>query len=69
MHYPYHKNRTLLNKKEHSKLFNKQVGSLIKSGFSKDQALSLVNKSLTGTPDRTIKFSRKELIKLGFILL
>ena len=69
VHYPYHKNRTFINKKKHRKLYDKQVSSLMKSGFSKDQALNLVNKSLTGSPDRTIKFSRKELIKLGFILL
>lgn len=69
VHFPFYSNgKPLSNKKKHH-IFNMQVESLVHSGFSKKDALSIINKALKGRQKTTVTFTRKELVDLGFILL
>ena len=69
VHFPYRKDGKVLSKKLYNQLYKKQIKTLRQSGFSKHQADAVVKKSLQGTSKKTIKFSRKELTALGFILI
>jgi len=68
VHFPYLSNGKELTKKEYRRLFNQQVGSLMHSGLTKQQAITIVKKGQEGTPISLMRFSRKELKALGFTL-
>ena len=68
VHFPYYSNGKELTKANIRQLFNQQVQSFQNSGLTKQQSISLVKKGQQGTPTSLMRFSRKELIDLGFKL-
>ena len=69
VHFPFYSNGQPISNKKKRYIFNMQVESLVHSGFSKKDALSIIKKALKGRQKTTVTFSREELIDLGFILL